>query len=181
MVYYLSKEVAMGAYTKALSHLTSEEVMERIKSTQGFRNVQRWLVIWNALIEPRPAKDIGKSTGMAEQTVHNIISQYNRNGPKALETPGRGGRKKAYLNLEEERELLKSFETKALTGQVATAKDIKKEIEKKVGHAVHKSTVYRMMRRHGWRKVVPRAAHVKKNAETQKEFKKNSMRKFKRL
>jgi len=167
----------MGAYTKALPHLTSEEVMERIKSTQGFRNIQRWLVIWNAIVQPRTAKEIGLSTGMAEQTVHNIISEYNRKGPKALETPGRGGRKKAYLTLQQEKELLKEFEEKALTGQIATAKDIKEEIEKRVGHEIHKTTVYRMLKRHGWRKVVPRPAHIKKNEEQQKEFKKNYRKK----
>jgi len=167
----------MGAYTKAVSHLSSEEVMERIKSTRGFRNIQKWLVIWNAIVDPRPAVEIANHTGMAKQTVHNIISEYNRKGPQVMERPGRGGRRKAYLGWEEEEQILKGFEDMAITGQVATANDVKRALEEYIGHEVHKSTVYRIMKKHGWRKVVPRPSHVAKDKEKQDDFKKNSPRK----
>ena len=171
----------MSKHTKALPHLSADEVMNRIKQTKGFRGVQRWLVIWNALVLPRSAKEIGASTGLAEGTVHNIISGYNRKGVKAMEGPGRGGRRRAYLDLEEEKYLLKGFEDKTVIGQVATVKDIKKTMEKKIGHKVHKSTVYRMLNRHNWRKIVPRPSHIKKDKEKQDEFKKNFQKRLEKL
>ncbi|MBW2145601.1 MAG: winged helix-turn-helix domain-containing protein [Deltaproteobacteria bacterium] len=39
---------------------------------------------------------------------------------------------------------------------MATTGEIKKALEKHVGHKVHKSTVYRLLKRQGWRKVAPR-------------------------
>lgn len=163
----------MGKVTKVVDHLSEGEVKERIKETVGFWRVQKWLVILNALVDPRPAKDIALHTGLAVQTVHNLVSSYNRQGLKALEGPGKGGRHNAYLSLEEEAAFLKPFMDKALSGQIATAKQIKAALEKHLCQKVHKTTVYRLLKRHGWRKVMPRPFHVQSKIEEQEAFKKN--------
>ena len=61
----------MGKVTKSIPHLSKEEIQERIKTTVGFWRVQKWLVLWNALVDPRPAREIALHTGIAEQSVHN--------------------------------------------------------------------------------------------------------------
>ena len=99
----------MGKVTKSIPHLSKEEVQERIKATVGFWRVQKWLVIWNALVDPRPAGEIALHTGLAEQSVHNLISRYNRLGPDAVEGPGKGGRRRADLSWNEEALFLESF------------------------------------------------------------------------
>jgi transposase len=167
----------MVKITKVKSHLTAEEIIAKIKVTVGFWRVQRWLVILNALVDPRPAEEIAKHTGLKVQTVHNFVSIYNRFGPSAIETPGKGGRKHTYLRIEEEADFLKSFEKKASSGQIATAKEIKAALEKRLGHGVHKTTVYRILKRHGWRKISPRPYHVEAKKEEQETFKKNSRKK----
>ncbi|MBU1627997.1 winged helix-turn-helix domain-containing protein [bacterium] len=168
----------MTKVTKATSHhLTEAEIMAKIKETVGFWRVQRWLVILNALVDPRPAKQIALHTGLAEQTVHNFVSLYNRFGSQAIETPGKGGRKHSYLSFDEEADFLKSFEEKAVKGQIATANEIKTALEKRLGHGVHKTTVYRILKRHGWRKLSPRPYHVEAKKEEQESFKKNSRKK----
>lgn len=164
----------MGAYTKAKPYLSSEELMERIKSTRGFRQVQKLFVIWNATVDPRAASEIALHTGLAEQTVHNFVAEYNRKGPKVLEKPGRGGRRNAYLTLEQEKKLLAVFEPDGLTGRIATIGEVKEAFERHVGHEVSRSTVYRLLERHGWRKIVPRPSHVEKDIQKQETFKKNS-------
>ena len=83
----------MGKVTNCIPHLSGEEIQKRIKATVGFWRVQKWLVIWNALVDPRPASEIAKHTALAEQSVHNLISRYNRLGPQAVEGPGKGGRR----------------------------------------------------------------------------------------
>lgn len=115
----------MGKVTKAAPHLSEEEVFQRIKATVGFWRVQKWLVIWNGLVAPRAASQIALHTGLAEQTVHNLISQYNRLGPEVVEGPGKGGRRRSYLSLEQEAAFLEPFKQKALTGQIATNGEIK--------------------------------------------------------
>ncbi len=164
----------MGKCTRAAAHLTPDEIQEKIKKTVGFLRVQKWLVIYNAVVDPRPAREIALHTGLAVQTVHNLVAQYNRDGAKALDGPGKGGRRRAYLTQEEETAFLQSFEKKALTGQVATAREIQHALETKLGHDVDPSMVYKMLKRHGWRKTVPRPAHVESDAEAQQAFKKTS-------
>ena len=162
----------MGKVTKAVSHLEPEEILERMKQTVGFWRVQKWLVILNATVDPRPAKTLALHTGLAEQTVHNLVSKYNRHGPNVLETPGKGGRKRAYLTSREESAFLQPFIESALTGQVATATEIKLSLEKLLGRKVHKTTVYRLLDRHGWRKLTPRPFHEQAKADEQEAFKK---------
>lgn len=162
----------MGKVTKAVPHLKPEEILERVKQTVGFWRVQKWLVILNATVDPRPARTLALHTGLAEQTVHNLVSSYNRHGPNVLETPGKGGRKRAYLTLREESAFLHPFIESALTGQVATAAEIKRSLEKLLGRNVHKTTVYRLLERHGWRKLVPRPFHEEAKADEQEAFKK---------
>jgi transposase len=162
----------MGKVTKSIPHLSKEEVQERIKATVGFWRVQKWLVIWNALVDPRPAGEIALHTGLAEQSVHNLISRYNRLGPDAVEGPGKGGRRRFYLSWNEEALFLESFKEAALTGQIATAAEIKAALERRIGHKIHKTTVYRLLKRQGWRKVMPRPFHVDADKEEQEVFKK---------
>jgi transposase len=146
----------MGKVTKAVPHLRVEEILERMKQTPGFRRVQKWLVILNATVDPGPAKTLALHTGLAEQTVHNLVSGYNRHGPKVLDTPGKGGRRRAYLTLPEESAFLEPFLKSALAGRAATAVDIKKALEELLGCKVHKTTVYRLLDRHGLRNLAPR-------------------------
>ncbi len=170
----------MGKVTKAVEHLTKEEIEEKIKTTVGFWRVKRWMVIRHALVNPSPAKEIALNTGMAEQSVHNLIAAYNREGEKAVETKGKGQRQKANLTLEEEKEFLKPFFEKAEKGQITTAGKIKEALEERIGHVVAESTVYRLLNRHGWRKIAPRPAHPKTNMEEQETFKKTSKMKWKK-
>ena len=162
----------MGKITKSIPHLSKEEIQERIKATVGFWRVQKWLVVWNALVAPRPAKEIALHTGLAEQSVHNLISRYNRLGPEAVEGPGKGGRRRSYLSWDEEASFFESFRHATLTGQIATAAEIKEALEKCLGHKVHKTMVSRLLKRQGWRKVVPRPFHVDADKEKQEAFKK---------
>jgi hypothetical protein len=45
---------------------------------------------------------------------------------------------------------------------------------------VHKSTISRLLKRHGWRKPVPRPVHPKAKPQAQTEFKKTSRPRLRR-
>jgi len=166
----------MAKVTKAEPHLSEEEILKRIKRTVGFWRVQKWLAVLIATVDPCPAREIARHTGLAEQTIHNLISLYNRLGPQALEGPGKGNRGRAYLSLEQEAEFLKPFFERAATGRIATASEIHKALEKRLGCSAHVTSVYRLLKRHRWRKVVPRPVHAEARMEQQEEFKKNSLK-----
>jgi transposase len=164
----------MGRVTKAVAHLQVEGIDERIKQCTAPWRIRRWQVIRCALVNPKPAAEIALEVGLARQTVHNLVAAYNRHGPSALETPGRGQRQHAYLSLEQERAVVEQFLKQSEVGQVSTGLQIKAALETVVGHQVAKTTVYRVLRRHRWRKVVPRPRHPQASAAEQEAFKKTS-------
>lgn len=89
---------------------------------------------------------------------------------------GRGGRRRETLNIQEEEEFLAAWEEKAEGGGVLTVPPIHAALEELVGHKVALSTVYRMLDRHGWRKIAPDNAHPKQDVEAQEAFKKRASR-----
>ena len=163
----------MARITRAAPHLSVEEVKERMSTDPRSFYRKRWLIIYNALVDPREAKDIARHTGVSVATVHKLISSYNRLGVAAVETPGKGGRHNEYLTVEEERELLTPFFELAQKGELTTAAHIKHAFEKRVGHEVDETTIYRLLERHQWRKVVPRPFHPKADKEEQRLFLQN--------
>lgn len=160
--------------TRAASHVPLEEVKRRMARDPHFWVRQRWWIIYNALIAPRKAEEIAQHTGVSVTTVRRVISGYNRLGLTAIETPGQGGRRHEYLTVEQERQLLSPFFARAQSGEIATVGEIKCVYETQVGHEVDESTIYRLLARHGWRKLVPRPRHPKAKAEEQAAFKKTS-------
>jgi hypothetical protein len=119
--------------THAAPHLSVEEVKERARTDQRYWCRQRWLIIYNALVDPRPAALIAKHVGVSVDTVHQVISRYNRFGVAAVETAGKGGRRHEYVTLEQEGQMLAPFFARAERGEIATAGEIKRAFEAEVG------------------------------------------------
>src|SRR2546430_15178662 len=145
----------MARITRAAGHLTEEEVKRRMISDPRPLYRQRWLIIYNALVEPGKPRILARHCGVSKATVHALISSYNRQGRAAVETVGKGGRRSGYLNLEEEREFLAPFFGQAERGELATTEEIWRAFEARVGHEVDDSTLYRLLARHGPRKLMP--------------------------
>ena len=170
----------MARITRAAAHLSLEEVKSRLQNDPRPWCRQRWLIIYNALVDPRKAEEIAKHCGVSKATVHQVISLYNRFGVIAVETPGKGGRRDVYLTLQEEQQFLAPFFARAETGEIATAAEIQRAFEARVGHEVDDSTIYRLLHRQGWRKLMPRPKHPKASREAQEQFKKTLRRRFRR-
>ena len=95
-----------------------------------------------------------------------------------METAGKGGRRSGYLSLEEEREFLAPFFGRAERGEMATTAEIWRAFEARVGHEVDDSTIYRLLARHGWRKLMPRPRHPQADPQAQEQFKKTLRRRW---
>jgi len=63
----------------------------------------------------------------------------------------------------EEEALLEPLKEAAAAGQIVEVKEIKAAYEKAIGRSLDKdrAIIYRMLKRHGWRKVMPRSKHPK--------------------
>ena len=164
----------MSRITRPAPHLSAEAIQAHMETAANRTQRRRWLIVYNALVDPRPASSIALHTGVSVPTVRVVIAQYNRSGPAALNTPGKGGRRNEYETLAAERAFLAPFFAHAARGQIATAAEIQRAWEAQLGHPVHQSTVYRLLARHGWRKRVPRPTHPQADPEQQSAFKKTS-------
>jgi transposase len=164
----------MPRVTKAAPHLSEEEIEIKLKQAQSLWRIRRWLIIRHAVVDPQPARDIARRLGVAEQTVHNLIAAYNRYGPTAVETPGKGQRQRAYLTRAEEQAFLAPVVQQAREGRLTSIAPIHAALEAHLGHLVHATTVYRLLHRHGYRKLVPRPRHVAADPAVQAAFKNTS-------
>ena len=170
----------MGKVTRAANHLTLEQVKEKMKESKDIRQLIRWQIVYTALLQPRKAEDIATCIGVSKSHVKKIISRYNREGIQRIEIKNCGGRYHEYLTKEEEKKFLAPFFKLAEQGELTTTREIHRAYEEQVGHQVHETTIYRLLERHNWRKLLPRSIHPKADIEAQEAFKKNFPYQFKR-
>jgi transposase len=109
--------------------------------------------------------------GTSRRTVFRHRSAVRTQG----DTPKRswGGRRHCCMSIEEEREFLSPWEVKAAAGGVLSVPPIHAALVQRLGHDTPLSTTYRLLARHGWRKVQPDTKHPKSDPAQQAEFKKN--------
>ena len=151
----------------------------RIPELEAFRKkkwpgyeFQRFMCVWLRVKEALSTPNIAKVIGWNANTVRIIQRDFIDRGVAAFTESKRGGRNHALLTQEEEKLFLASFEKSAEHGALLVANEIKEALEKRLGHKVHKTTVYRMLHRNGWRKAAPRSSHPKRNKEAGEAFKK---------
>jgi transposase len=154
----------------------TEEAKESLRGlllrTTSKADFQRVQVVWLRATLSLPSDKVALAVGWSPATVRKIWSQYFSQGEKALLGVGRGGRRRANLSLAEETSLLDRFFNEAKGGGVLVVNEVKSAYEDLIGRTVPKSTVYRMLARHGWRKIAPRPRHPKSDEGKIKAFKK---------
>jgi transposase len=144
-----------------------------LDQTRSKFDYRRALCLWLRAVLGLPAADIATALGWRTGSVHNLHSLYLRQGVTALSGVGRGGRHRQLLTIEQESALLAAFSSAAAQGGVAEAGAVRAALEQQLGHDVDKSTVYRLLARHGWRKLVPRPYHPDASPAQQAAFKKS--------
>lgn len=122
-----------------------------------------------------PPVEIARMTGLSLHTVRSLHSQVLRHGVECLsDRPGRGGRRHAVLVPAKEEGVLRRLEEQSSYGQILVVQAVKDAVEQELGHAVGKSSIYRMLARQGWRKISPRARHPGRDPQAGELFEKNS-------
>jgi transposase len=148
-----------------------KEAMEKTEKKTEYRKLQ---CIYLGDAKPEmSAAEIGEITQYSEGSVKRIHGEYRKRGMESVKDT-RGGRRRENLTIEQERELLMEFEETSSLGQVSEISRIKAEYEELAGKKVNKTVIYRMLRRHDFRKIAPYQRHKKGETEKQEEFKKTS-------
>ena len=101
----------------------------------------------------------------SERKVARLISEYKKQGLEEFMRSKYVGGNHRSLSEAEEKEILAPFEKMADEGHMVTAQEIKKVFDKRIGKDTGRGYIYMLLKRHGWRKVMPRAKHPKKADE----------------
>lgn len=110
------------------------------------------------------AKDIAKATGFHPASISRLMAKFRDGGIEAITGNHYGGNRRN-MSFEDETALLVPFRQKAELGQIVEVSEIKAAYENAVGHTIGGTQIYYVLRRHGWRKVMPRSKHPKKASD----------------
>ena len=115
---------------------------------------------------------IAAAMGVSLSTVNRAHMAFDHGDVAALKPKPNGGRKHQNMTVPEEKALLARFARAAGAGEMLNIHDLKAAYEKAIGHATSDSTVYNLLHRHDWRKLMPRPFHPKRDLVAQIAFKK---------
>ena len=141
----------------------SEEEYETIKTREKEtreKQTSKRLRILMLRYEGYKVREIAKMYGMQINSISQLCRRYREQGLEKFVQNKYGSHRHA-LAEEEEKEILAPFEKAAEAGQVVTVKEIKAAFDKVRGKDTGRGYIYMLLKRHGWRKVMPRSKHPK--------------------
>lgn len=113
--------------------------------------------------------------GVCRATIPNLQAAFRRKQtPNSPSSPTQGGRRRELLTLEDEKAFLQPWLEQAGRGAMVVVSPLRAALAQRLGRPVKASVVYRLLARHGWRKVAPDTRHPKSQPEVQEAWKKNS-------
>ena len=146
----------------------------RAQTLEDLRCAQAVLLpaLLNATLEQTAAAlGVGRaSVGRYQAKVRNRLTH-----PAQLD-PQWGGRRRAAMSLQEEVEFLEPWAEQSADGGMLIVAPLRAALAQRLGRPVTHSVVYRLLARHGWRKVSPDTRHPKSDPSVQEEWKKNSQK-----
>jgi hypothetical protein len=145
-----------GGLSLQLQRFISDEkkdsLLKLLKKTRNKADFQRVQCVWIRAELGFDANTTSKITGWSPGTVKKIWAKYIKNGEESLFGVGRGGRRRHYLSHTEEAMFLEPIFKNAVSGKEVPVMEIKQAYENIIQKIVPKSTIYRMLARHGWKK-----------------------------
>lgn len=158
---------------------TAKALLEHANTADDIRAAQAVLL---PAIHGLTMKDAGMAMGVSRATVGRLQQHIRRAkgklGTASRATPGEGrgwgGRRTSHMTPEEEAEFLAPWAVEAETAGMIVLGPIRAALAQKIGKPVRASVVWRLLARHGWRKVAPDTRHPKSDYAVQAAWKKNS-------
>ena len=104
--------------------------------------------------------EIALRTGYNRRYVTTLMGQYKKQGLDEFIRIKQTSHNRN-MSVSEEAEVLAACEKEAEEGHVLTAAEVQGKLEERLGRESGHNYPYRVMKRHGWRKVMPRSRHPK--------------------
>ena len=162
-----------------MKYVFQVEQMEEIKQARRRnrdKQIERRLKVLELRSEGMGLEAIAERVGFHRSYVSSIIKKYFEEGLAAVaEKHDKGNRRN--MSVEKESALLEQYQEKGEQGQLVEIEAIETAYEKEVGHRIGSGQIYRVLHRHGWRKVMPRSRHPQKAREEEIESSKKLTKK----
>lgn len=145
--------------------INQHEELKVARKNNKDKNIERRLKALILRAEGKKLEEIKESTGYSTVYISKLVSKYCTNGIGAIiENHQKGNRRN--MSFEEESKILEKFEKQAQQGQMIEISEIKAEYEIKLGRKLNsKGHIYNVLKRHGWRKIMPRQKHPNKASD----------------
>lgn len=164
----------MARTPSGAEHLeAARELLRTAKTVEQMRQAQAVLLpLELGLSLEQTAVAIGRSVGATcnMRTRFMAVSEGRRAAPRSK----RDLRNRASATLEREAKILDEVLRGAADGAVLVVPQLKPKIEARLGKPLALSSVYRMLARHGWRKLAPDTRHPDGDPQAREDWKKNS-------
>lgn len=137
------------------------EKIEDVRKTVTDKRIDKRLHAVQLRGEGMKNPAIATKLDTATRVVSRWVSNYRNKGIDAL-MGGKYGGNRRNMSVDEEAEVLSIFKKQAEQGKIVEISEMKLAYEEKVGHKIGKGQIYRVLARHGWRKIMPRSKHPNK-------------------
>lgn len=150
-----------------MGKILDEKIKKEIKELEGARKNTKNKsedIRFKAIIlklKGIKTREIAAKLDIGMSTIFEWMRNYKKGSISALKNKKRRGNRRN-MTFEEEEEFLSQFEERAQKGQIITAKEIEKAYRERVGHSIGNGQIYYVLKRHGFRKIMPRSRHPKK-------------------
>ena len=116
--------------------------------------------------------------GVSRASVPRLQARFRESVRTGKSPPRWGGRRRSLMTFDEEKEFLEPWAEQAKAGGILVVSVIRAALAQRLGRPVKPSVVYRLLERHGWRKVAPDTHHPNSDPAAQEEWKKTSPRRW---
>ena len=125
------------------------------------KNVHKRLVALIKRAEGESRETAGIASGLSLNQISFLTAKYMNEGIESIVGQHYASHN-WNMSYNEESALLEQFRLAAENGQVISVSEIKEAYDKVLGRVTNKTQIYNVLRRHNWRKVMPRSKHPKK-------------------
>lgn len=155
----------------------AREAVSNARSAQELRCAQAILIpaLAGATLEQTAAL-----LGVGRASVSRLQTRFREQGMRTPKVTSNnwGGRRRALLTWEQEVAFLAPWVEQAKQGRMLVVSSLRAAFAQAVGRTVAATVVYRMLERHGWRKVAPDTRHPQADPKAQEDWKKNSRKRW---
>ena len=152
-----------------------QQALAAVRQTQDIREMRQAMAVLLPAELRTSLEQTARLLGVGRATVPRLQAGF-RERRDSTKKPRQswGGRRRALMTAEQEDQFLKPWMESAAAGRVLVLSPIRAALAQELGRPVKSSVVYRLMARHGWRKVAPDTRHPKSDPQVQEDWEKNS-------